>query len=116
LTLTTPVRLFVWINLNKLGLEHTTTKSPFVNDLLKIFKVERTANGSRFEVTLSSIETDDITKQQFEKYNYNNFEKLLYYPFMAITLRLNFQVSGDLACYDAVETFENIECKNYAYT
>lgn len=115
-TYTTPVRMYAWINLNKIGIEHTTDKSPFVNDLLKIFKVAKTGSGARFEVQVTEIESDDVVKEQFSKYNYKNFEKLLYYPYMAITIRMNINQVGDLDCYAAAMTYEDIECKNYAYS
>jgi len=115
-SLDTPVRLFTWVNLQKIGLDQTTTKSPFVNDILNIFKVVKSSDGARFEVKLTEIETDDITKEQFAKYNYNNLERLLYYPYLAITITFNFNIKGDVSCMDSVAVGEEIACKNYSYT
>lgn len=112
----TPVRLICWINLNKLGLDHTTDKSGFVNDLLNIFSTTKTSNGARIEVNFREVDSEDETKTVFEKYNYKDFEKLLYYPYMAISIRLTFRQIGKQSCFASQAVNAEITCKNYAYT
>lgn len=112
----TDARLIVWVNLNKMGLEQTTDASAFVNDLMKVYDIDKTGDGARYETQVLAVENFETTRGVFEKYNYSNIDKLLYYPYMAITMTIRFKQIGDLNCYASTETFENIECKNYAYS
>lgn len=112
----TDVRVIIWLNLNKMGLEHTVDNSSFINDLIKVFNNEKTGSGARFKAMPLRVDDYETTYDVFKKYNYSNIEKMLYYPYLATSMVIRFTQFGDLNCYASTETFATIECKNYAYS
>lgn len=114
-TYTSEIKMVCWVNVPQLGLDHTTNKVDFVNSLRNIFGSKQVTSGGKVSLKLLSVDNEVATQSFFNKYNYNNVNSILYYPFITITMNCEIKVMGNIGCVQELVTAEPIACKNLAY-
>lgn len=110
-----PVRLMVYINLPKLGLDNTYPMHNFVSDVIRVLDTRKQASGWLYTPYISGLNDPNTTRKLFQAYGYNNVERLMYYPSLVFSINMTMECVGQFSCDDAVTELAPITCIDYAF-
>lgn len=110
------VRCVVWVNLPKLGFDHTVDKLAFFQDIKRVFSKEKNDGTWKVNMLVDSIDTEKDTRAVFNQYKYQNIEPLFWYPYLTLTFNLRVVMQGCIDAMTPVTPAAEITCINYAHT
>lgn len=112
LNMSVSVRFFVWLNLNKIGINDPTLTADFKMQSLN--RLDRTHTGTsevqNIQINNLQIESKDNTIKSMEQYTFDNLQRLVTFPYDVFSIKFDLSWRTPVNCAEDVELGFEIEC------
>ena len=108
-TVSTSVRLIVWLNLPALGYEPFCGAEAYFSIQIQKWLQWHFHNGL-MDLHFSVTEDLSNTDNPFDKYNFDNPQRLIINPYTYVYLTLSINGQVGLSCFDDFDPLTPIEC------